>query len=142
VATLTGVFDRPLAAGATIIVIDHDLDLLAAADHLIDMGPGSGPGGGHIRTAGTPEDIARDPGGVTGPWLAQHLGLPEAHQPTGHARPANRSPLAFRSGYAGRAIPRANENQLQSTVAHTEPLLRLLKYPVNPPERRPATHRS
>ena len=42
-ATLAGVFDRLLAAGATIIVMDHDLDLLAAADHLIDMGPGGGP---------------------------------------------------------------------------------------------------
>jgi excinuclease ABC subunit A len=51
-------------------------------------------------------------------------------------------PLAFRSGYAGRAIPRVNEDQLQATVAHTEPLLRLLKYPVSPPERRPATLRS
>jgi excinuclease ABC subunit A len=81
VATLAGVFDRLLAAGATIIVIDHDLDLLAAADHLIDMGPGGGPDGGHIVAAGTPEDVARAPGSVTGPWLAEHLGLPEAHQP-------------------------------------------------------------
>ncbi len=77
VATLVGVFDRLLAAGATIIVIDHDLDLLAAADHLIDMGPGGGPEGGHILAAGTPEDVARDPGSVTGPWLAKHLNLPE-----------------------------------------------------------------
>jgi excinuclease ABC subunit A len=73
VATLAGVFDRLLAAGATIIVIDHDLDLLAAADHLIDMGPGGGPDGGHIVAAGTPEDVARAPGSVTGPWLAEHL---------------------------------------------------------------------
>ena len=51
-ATLVGVFDRLLEAGATIIVIDHDLDLLAAADHLIDMGPGGGPDGGHILAAG------------------------------------------------------------------------------------------
>jgi excinuclease ABC subunit A len=79
VATLTGVFDRLLQAGATIIVIDHDLDLLAAADHLIDMGPGGGPDGGHILAAGTPEDVARDPGSVTGPWLAEHLGLPKDH---------------------------------------------------------------
>ena len=57
-ATLAGVFDRLLDAGATIIVIDHDLDLLAAADHLIDMGPGGGPDGGHILAAGTPEDVA------------------------------------------------------------------------------------
>lgn len=78
-ATLTGVFDRLLEAGATIIVIDHDLDLLAAADHLIDMGPGGGPDGGHILAAGTPEDVARDPGSATGPWLAEHLGLPKDH---------------------------------------------------------------
>ena len=79
-ATLAGVFDRLLAAGATIIVIDHDLDLLAAADHLIDMGPGGGPDGGHIVAAGTPEDVARDPGSVTGPWLAEHLSLPQDRQ--------------------------------------------------------------
>jgi excinuclease ABC subunit A len=76
VATLVGVFDRLLQAGATIVVIDHDLDLLAAADHLIDMGPGGGPDGGRIVAAGTPEDVARAPGSVTGPWLAEHVGLP------------------------------------------------------------------
>jgi excinuclease ABC subunit A len=75
------VFDRLLEAGATIIVIDHDLDLLAGSDHLIDMGPGGGPDGGHIIAAGTPEDVARAPGSVTGPWLAEHLGVPEARQP-------------------------------------------------------------
>ncbi len=76
VATLVSVFDRLLDAGATIIVIDHDLDLLAAADHLIDMGPGGGPDGGRILAAGTPGEIARDTGSVTGPWLAEYLDLP------------------------------------------------------------------
>jgi excinuclease ABC subunit A len=76
VATLVGVFDRLLDAGATIIVIDHDLDLLAAADHLIDMGPAGGPEGGRILAAGTPGDVARDPASVTGPWLAEYLSLP------------------------------------------------------------------
>ncbi len=61
VATLVGVFDRLLDAGATIIVIDHDLDLLSAADHIIDMGPGGGPDGGRIVATGTPEDVARSP---------------------------------------------------------------------------------
>jgi excinuclease ABC subunit A len=74
VGTLVGVFDRLLQAGATIIVIDHDLDLLAAADHLIDMGPGGGPEGGQVVATGTPEDVARAPASVTGPWLAAHLG--------------------------------------------------------------------
>jgi excinuclease ABC subunit A len=76
VATLVSVFDRLLDAGATIIVIDHDLDLLAAADYLIDMGPGGGPEGGRILAAGTPGDVARDADSVTGPWLADYLGLP------------------------------------------------------------------
>jgi excinuclease ABC subunit A len=49
VATLVGVFGRLLRAGATIIVVDHDLDLLVAADYLIDMGPGGGPDGGPHR---------------------------------------------------------------------------------------------
>jgi len=80
VATLVGVFGRLLEAGATIIVIDHDLDLLAAADHLIDMGPGGGPDGGRILAAGKPEDVARAPVSATGPWLAEHLGLPEARR--------------------------------------------------------------
>jgi excinuclease ABC subunit A len=56
-------------------VIDHDLELLAAADHLIDMGPGGGPDGGHILASGTPREVARDPQSVTAPWLVQHLGL-------------------------------------------------------------------
>jgi len=76
VAVLVGVFDRLLAAGATIIVIDHDLDLLAAADYLIDMGPGGGPDGGRILAAGPPGQVALAPGSATGPWLAEHLGLP------------------------------------------------------------------
>ena len=76
IATLVGVLDRLLDAGATIIVIDHDLDLLAAADHLIDMGPGGGPDGGRVLAAGTPADVARDAGSVTGPWLAEYLGWP------------------------------------------------------------------
>ena len=78
VGTLVGVFDQLMDAGATIIVIDHDLDLLAAADHVIDMGPGGGPDGGRIVAAGTPEEVARAPGSPTGPWLAEHLGFAQA----------------------------------------------------------------
>ena len=76
VATLVSVLDRLIDAGATIIVIDHDLDLLAAADYLIDMGPGGGPDGGRVLAAGTPAEVARDAVSVTGPWLADYLGLP------------------------------------------------------------------
>jgi excinuclease ABC subunit A len=80
VGTLVTVFDRLLAAGATIIVIDHDLDLLATADYLIDMGPGGGPDGGQIVARGTPREVARDPASVTAPWLAAQLGEPAARR--------------------------------------------------------------
>jgi excinuclease ABC subunit A len=90
VVTLVGVFDRLLEAGATIIVIDHDLDLLAGSDHLIDMGPGGGPDGGHIVATGTPEAVARTPGSATGPWLAQELRLPQ-HRRSGARSSASRT---------------------------------------------------
>jgi excinuclease ABC subunit A len=73
IATLIGVFDRLLDDGATIVVIDHDLDVLAAADHVIDMGPTGGPDGGRIVASGTPAGIASEPESVTGPWLSAHL---------------------------------------------------------------------
>jgi excinuclease ABC subunit A len=73
IAVLVAVFDRLLDGGATVVVIDHDLDLLAAADHLIDMGPSGGPDGGRVVAAGTPEEVAADPRSVTGPYLARHL---------------------------------------------------------------------
>jgi excinuclease ABC subunit A len=73
IRTLVAVFDRLLDGGATVVVIDHDLDLLAAADHLIDMGPSGGPAGGRVVASGTPEEVAADPGSVTGPYLTRHL---------------------------------------------------------------------
>ena len=72
IRTLIAVFDRLLADGATVVVIDHDLDVLAAADLIIDMGPTGGPDGGRIVARGTPAEIAADPRSVTGPWLAAH----------------------------------------------------------------------
>ena len=74
IRTLLTVFDRLLADGATVIVIDHDLDLLANADHVIDMGPGGGPDGGRIVASGTPGEVAGNPESVTGPWLAAAAG--------------------------------------------------------------------
>ena len=68
-------YDNAVAAVERSLRSDHDLDLLAAADHLIDMGPGGGPDGGRVLAAGTPQDVAHAPGSATGPWLAEHLGL-------------------------------------------------------------------
>ena len=70
VQTLLGVFRRLVAAGATVVVIEHDLDLIRAADWVLDMGPGGGAAGGRLVAAGTPADIAANPASITGRYLA------------------------------------------------------------------------
>lgn len=69
VRVLFDVCDRLVAAGATVVVIEHDLDMIANADWIIDMGPGGGSDGGQIVAAGTPEDIANNPDSITGRYL-------------------------------------------------------------------------
>ena len=65
VQTLLKVFDRLVSKGATVIVIEHDLDVIRNADYIIDMGPGGGEAG----AKGTPEKIASDRGSITGKYL-------------------------------------------------------------------------
>lgn len=69
VRVLLGVFDRLVASGATVVVIEHDLDVIANADWIIDMGPGGGESGGHIVATGTPEQVAANPSSITGRYL-------------------------------------------------------------------------
>lgn len=73
VRTLLAVLDRLIDAGATVLVIDHDLDVIANADHIIDLGPGGGPDGGRIVATGTPAEIAAVADSRTGYWLGRHL---------------------------------------------------------------------
>lgn len=73
VRTLIGVLQRLLDGGATIVVIEHDLDMIANADFVIDMGPGGGEDGGRIVAVGTPEDIADNPDSLTGRYLRSVL---------------------------------------------------------------------
>ena len=69
VQTLLGVFRTLIDNGATVIVIEHDLDVIRNADYIIDMGPGGGDEGGRIVAAGTPDHIRRTPESVTGRFL-------------------------------------------------------------------------
>ncbi|MBP5736890.1 MAG: excinuclease ABC subunit UvrA, partial [Acidaminococcaceae bacterium] len=69
VQVLLGVFDRLVEAGATVIVIEHDLDVIANADYVIDMGPGGGEQGGRIVACGTPEQIRQSKESITGRYL-------------------------------------------------------------------------
>ncbi len=69
VQVLLGVFDRLVQSGATVIVIEHDLDVVRNADYIVDMGPGGGALGGRIVCAGTPEQVAACPESVTGRYV-------------------------------------------------------------------------
>ena len=69
VRTLIGVFQTLIDNGATVIVIEHDLDVIRNADYVIDMGPGGGEAGGRIVAAGTPEEIRESAESITGKFL-------------------------------------------------------------------------
>ena len=69
VRTLLSVFQTLIEQGATVIVIEHDLDVIRSADYIIDMGPGGGEEGGRIVAEGTPEEIRHAPESCTGKYL-------------------------------------------------------------------------
>lgn len=71
VQTLLRVFETLIESGATVIVIEHDLDVIRSADYIIDMGPGGGSAGGKIVACGTPDEIAASPESITGKFLGR-----------------------------------------------------------------------
>ena len=70
---LLEVLDRLVEAGNTVVVIEHNLDVIKWADHVIDLGPEGGSGGGHIVCTGTPEEVAQCQGSYTGQYLKKLL---------------------------------------------------------------------
>ena len=73
IKVLMGVLRRLVDQGNTVVVIEHNLDVLKSADYIIDMGPGGGNAGGRIIACGTPEQVASDPDSVTGKYLKEVL---------------------------------------------------------------------
>ena len=71
---LLDVLGKLVDQGNTVLVIEHNLDVVRTADHVIDLGPEGGEGGGRIVAQGTPEEVARVPGSHTGRFLAEALG--------------------------------------------------------------------
>jgi excinuclease ABC subunit A len=67
---LIGTLDRLRDLGNTVIVVEHDEGTMRAADHLVDLGPGAGEHGGHVISAGTPPQVAKDPASLTGQYLS------------------------------------------------------------------------
>lgn len=69
---INGLVDK----GNTVIVIEHNLDVIKTSDWIIDMGPEGGAGGGTVVAQGTPEDVAANPDSYTGKFLAELLDVP------------------------------------------------------------------
>ena len=89
---LLEVLKRLVDQGNTVIVIEHNLDVIKSADYVIDLGPEGGDGGGRIIATGTPEDVARTEGSHTGRFLARELKLEDETQtPAAPATPAKKA---------------------------------------------------
>ncbi len=73
VKVLLGVLQQLVDQGNTVIVIEHNLDVLKSADYIFDLGPDGGSKGGYVVAEGTPEDLARNPASATGPFLKEVL---------------------------------------------------------------------
>jgi len=83
---LIATLDRLRDLGNTVIVVEHDEGTMMAADHLVDLGPGAGEHGGHVISAGTPKQVAKDPSSLTGQYLSgkKRIEVPEERRrPTG-----------------------------------------------------------
>jgi excinuclease ABC subunit A len=91
VQRLLDVLGRLVAAGNTVVVIEHNLDVIKTADHIIDLGPEGGEGGGRVLATGTPEQVAAVPGSYTGQFLAE---LVEPELKVTRARKKKADPVA------------------------------------------------
>ena len=69
VQTLLQVFQTLIENGATVVIIEHDLDVIRNGDYIIDMGPGGGEAGGRVVACGTPEQINKNKDSITGRFL-------------------------------------------------------------------------
>jgi excinuclease ABC subunit A len=73
VSKLIEILQRLTDAGNTVVVIEHNLDVIKTADYLIDMGPEGGDGGGQVIAGGTPEEVAENPVSYTGRYVKKYL---------------------------------------------------------------------
>jgi excinuclease ABC subunit A len=73
--------DELIAAGGSVLVVEHDLDVIRRADWVIDLGPGGGPEGGRLVAQGTPSSLAANPDSATGRALAEAQGPPTNQAP-------------------------------------------------------------
>jgi excinuclease ABC subunit A len=103
---INGLVDK----GNTVIVIEHNLDVIKSSDWIVDMGPEGGAGGGTVITTGTPEQVAADPVSYTGQFLAPILAgrghVPGKEQPTASSTAADRKTVARKAARQTKAAAR------------------------------------
>jgi excinuclease ABC subunit A len=97
VSKLLGVLHRLVDAGNTVVVIEHNLDVVKTADHIVDLGPEGGAGGGRVVASGTPEDVAKTPGSYTGDFLRPLLRAKRARSAAA-SRTTKRATTSRRAG--------------------------------------------
>ena len=73
IRVLMGVINRLVDKGNTVVIIEHNLDVIKMADYIIDMGPEGGRDGGRVVAVGTPEEVAASGAGCTAPYIAKEL---------------------------------------------------------------------
>jgi excinuclease ABC subunit A len=96
VAKLLGVLHRLVDTGNTVIVIEHNLEVIKTADHIVDLGPEGGAGGGRVVAEGTPEDVAAVPGSYTGQYLKALVGTSQGRRRVAAQRGRRRGVAAAR----------------------------------------------
>jgi excinuclease ABC subunit A len=101
VRKLMAVLDRLLERGASVVVIEHQLDVIQSADQVLELGPEAGDNGGRIDALGPPETVAATAGSHTGRFLAQRLGI--AAPPPGGPRAARKT-AGKSAGRKGRVL--------------------------------------
>ncbi|MFA4945264.1 MAG: excinuclease ABC subunit UvrA [Lentisphaeria bacterium] len=138
---LLGVLQALRDQGNTILVIEHNLDVIKVADHLIDLGPEGGDAGGTVVATGTPEQVAECAASATGQYLKQILdregrALPPPPPPPRSAKPAPAAPVTTggrTSKKAASGTARAGLARLAQAVAAAKPLKRRGRPPKNAP---------
>ena len=75
IKTLLAAFNALLEKGHTVVIVEHNMEVIKCADYVIDMGPEGGDAGGHVVCCGTPEEVAQCASSYTGRFLREKLGL-------------------------------------------------------------------
>ena len=114
VEPLMKVLDDLVERGDTVIVVEHDMHVAAHADHVIDLGPGAGAGGGRVVAHGSPEAVAKKKGSETAPYLARALGQPDKRKRAANQKKNKAAPAPLREI----RITGAREHNLKNVTVH------------------------